>query len=227
MRMSGPEEILLDLNKLAEGHSFLSLGAFNVSDDGTLLAYTTDITGYRQFTLHVKDLRTGQVLKENVERTGSVVWATDNKTLFYTTEDAVSKRSDKFYRHAVGSEVNDLLYEEKDELFDVFATRSLDKKIIFLMSFAKTSREAHYLPADNPTAELKTVLPREAGHVLVDVECRRNIAGVDRAKVATQAQAGRNLGKFEKRDQIEARPGQVGLRRRCDNASVCRRSDGG
>ena len=162
--MSGPEEILLDLNKLAEGHSFLSLGAFNVSDDGTLLAYTTDITGYRQFTLHVKDLRTGQVLKENVERTGSVVWATDNKTLFYTTEDAVSKRSDKFYRHAVGSEVNDLLYEEKDELFDVFATRSLDKKIIFLMSFAKTSREAHYLPADNPTAELKTVLPREAGH---------------------------------------------------------------
>jgi len=162
--MSGAEEILLDLNKLAQGHSFLSLGAFSVSDDGNLLAYSTDVTGYRQFTLHFKDLRTGEVLKENIERVGSVVWATDNKTLFYTTEDAVSKRSNRFYRHVVGGEASDLLYEEKDELFDVFAARSRDKKIIFLTSFAKTSREARYLPADSPAAELKMVLPREAGH---------------------------------------------------------------
>jgi oligopeptidase B len=162
--MSGAEEILLDLNKLAEGHSFLSVAAFNVSDDGNLLAYSTDISGYRQFTLHVKDLRTGEVLKEAIERTGAVVWATDNKTLFYTTEDAVSKRSNRFYRHVVGSEVNDLLYEEKDELFDVFAGRSLDKKMIFLMSFAKTSREARYLPADSPTAQLTIVLPRQPDH---------------------------------------------------------------
>ena len=138
--------------------------AFSVSDDGNLLAYSTDVTGYRQFTLHFKDLRTGEVLKENIERVGSVVWATDNKTLFYTTEDAVSKRSNRFYRHVVGGEASDLLYEEKDELFDVFAARSRDKKIIFLTSFAKTSREARYLPADSPAAELKMVLPREAGH---------------------------------------------------------------
>ena len=162
--MSGAEEILLDLNKLAQGHSFLSLGAFSVSDDGNLLAYSTDVTGYRQFTLHFKDLRTGEVLKENIERVGSVVWATDNKTLFYTTEDAVSKRSNRFYRHVVGGEASDLLYEEKDELFDVFAARSRDKKIISMTSFAKTSREARYLPADSPAAELKMVLPREAGH---------------------------------------------------------------
>ena len=162
--MSGAEEILLDLNKLAQGHSFLSLGAFSVSDDGNLLAYSTDVTGYRQFTLHFKDLRTGEVLRENIERVGSVAWATDNKTLFYTTEDAVSKRSNRFYRHVVGGEASDLLYEEKDELFDVFAARSRDKKIIFLTSFAKTSREARYLPADSPAAELKMVLPREAGH---------------------------------------------------------------
>ena len=162
--MQAPEEILLDLNKLAEGHTFLALGAFNVSNDGNLLAYSTDTNGYRQYALHVKDLRTGKTLSENIERTGSVVWANDNRTLFYTTEDAVSKRSDKFWRHVVGADKSDLIYDEKDELFDIGAGRSLDKKMIFLASFAKTSREFRYLPADNPTGEFKVILPREAGH---------------------------------------------------------------
>ena len=162
--MSGAEEILLDLNALAEGHSYLGLGAFVVSDDANLLAYSTDTTGYRQYTLRIKNLRTGETLPDSIERTGSVVWATDNKTLFYTTEDAVSKRSDKFFRHVAGSDKNELLYEEKDELFDLGAGRSLDKKMIIMTSYAKTSREAYYLPADTPTAALKVVLPRQAGH---------------------------------------------------------------
>jgi oligopeptidase B len=162
--MTGAEEMLLDLNKLAEGHSYLGLGAFVVSDDGNWLAYSTDTTGYRQYTLHVKDLRSGQTSSEAIERAGSIEWATDNKTLFYTTEDAVSKRSDKFWRHTVGADRNDLLYEEKDELFDVGAGRSLDKAMIFLVSYAKTSREIRYLPANNPTGELKVVLARQAGH---------------------------------------------------------------
>src|SRR5262245_8592128 len=93
--MEAAEEVLLDLNKLAEGHKFLSLGGYTVSDDGNLLAYSTDTTGYRQYALHVKDLRSGQTLQENIERVGSIVWAQDSKTLFYTTEDPVSKRSDK------------------------------------------------------------------------------------------------------------------------------------
>jgi oligopeptidase B len=158
------EEVLLDLNKLAEGKTFLGLGAYSVSDDGALLAYSTDTTGYRQFTLHVKDLRTGQTLNENIERAGSAVWANDNKTLFYTTEDAVSKRSDKFWRHVVSTDKNDLLYEEKDELFDVGAGRSLDKKVIFLASYAKTSREYRFVPADNPTGTFKVILPRQKEH---------------------------------------------------------------
>ncbi len=162
--MSGAEEILLDLNALAVGHSYMGLDAFEVSDDGNWLAYTTDTTGYRQHTLHVKDLRTGRASSENIERTGSVVWATDNQTLFYTTEDAVSKRSDRFWRHVVGRDTNDLLYEEKDDLFDVGAGRSLDKKIVFLGSYAKTSREIRYLPADNPTGAFKVVLARQEGH---------------------------------------------------------------
>jgi len=162
--MDGPEEVLLDLNKLAEGHKFLGVGAQRVSDDGNWLAFSTDTTGYRQYTLHVKDLRSGQILAENIERVGSVLWATDNKTLFYTTEDPVSKRSDKFWRHTVGAPSSDLMYEEKDELFDVGAGRSLDKKVIFLGSYAKTSTEMRYLSADTPTAPLKVVLPRQANH---------------------------------------------------------------
>src|SRR5580692_13071668 len=159
-----PEEILLDLNKLAEGHSFLGLGEFKVSDDGNLLAYSVDSTGYRQYTLYVKDLRTGQTLGEHIERVDSVVWANDNKTIFYVTEDDVSKRSDKFWRHAVGAAKSDLLFEEKDELFDLGVTRSLDKKMIFLESEAKTSHEYRYLAADNPSGQFKIVAPRENGH---------------------------------------------------------------
>ncbi len=162
--LDGAEELVLDLNKMAEGHTFMSLGAYNVSDDGNILAYTTDSTGYRQYSLHVKDLRSGQTLTENIERVGSVEWASDNKTLFYTTEDAVSKRSDKFFRHTVGTDKSDMIFEEKDELFDIGAGRSEDKKFIFLASFAKTSREFRYLRADNPAGEFKTVLPRQDGH---------------------------------------------------------------
>jgi oligopeptidase B len=162
--MEAPEEILLDLNALAEGHTFLGLGGYAVSDDAHWLAYSLDTTGYRQFTLYVKDLRSGKVSSEKIERTGSIVWANDNRTIFYTTEDAVSKRSDKFWRHVIGAGTSDLIYDEKDELFDVFAGRSLDRKMIFVASFAKTSREYRYLPADQPTGDLRVVVPRQDGH---------------------------------------------------------------
>ena len=163
-KMDAPEEVLLDLNALAEGQKFMSLGAYVVSNDGNRLAYSTDNTGYRQYRLHVKDLRSGETLPDRIERVGAVVWAADNKTLFYTTEDAVSKRSDRFWRHVVGTPDSALLYEEKDELFDVYAGRSLDRRVVFLASVAKTSTEFRFLPADNPTAPLRTILPREANH---------------------------------------------------------------
>ena len=162
--MGGAEEILLDLNQLAEGRTFLGLGAFVVSDDGNLLAYSTDSTGYRQYVLQVKDLRTGKTLDERIERAGSVVWAADNSTLFYTTEDAVSKRSDRFWRHVIGTDSSDLLYEEKDELFDISAARSLDRQVIFLGSYARTSREFRFLRTVEPGASLKLILPREPDH---------------------------------------------------------------
>src|SRR6266478_1095072 len=98
---NGSEELLLDLNALAEGHSFLGLGAFEVSDDNQLLAYSTDSTGFRQYTLEIKDLRTGELLPFRAERVTSAAWAADNRSLFYTVEDAVTKRSHRLYRHTV------------------------------------------------------------------------------------------------------------------------------
>jgi oligopeptidase B len=162
--LEAPEEILLDVNEMAKGQKFMSIGSFAPSDDGNLLAYSTDNTGYRQYTLHVKNLKTGELLAENIERVDNVAWATDNKTIFYVTEDAVTKRSDKFFRHVLGSDKYDLVYEEKDELFDIGTDRTRDKAVIMLGAFSKTSTEFRYIPADNPNADWKIILPRQADH---------------------------------------------------------------
>jgi oligopeptidase B len=162
--IEAPEEILLDVNEMAKGQKFMSIGSFAPSDDGNLLAYSTDNTGYRQYTLHVKNLKTGEMLAENIERVDNVAWATDNKTIFYVTEDAVTKRSDKFFRHVLGSNKYDLVYEEKDELFDIGTDRTRDKAVIMLGAFSKTSTEYRYISADNPNAEWKVILPRQADH---------------------------------------------------------------
>lgn len=162
--VDAPEEVVLDQNEMAKGLKFFSVGAFVPSDDGNLLAYSTDTTGYRQYKLQIKDLRTGQLLPETFERAGNVAWATDNKTIFFTTEDATTKRSDKFFRHVLGDDKTDLIFEEKDELFDIGAGRSRDKAVILLGSESKTSTEWRYLPAATPTAELKIISAREADH---------------------------------------------------------------
>jgi oligopeptidase B len=92
------------------------------------------------------------------------MWATDNKTIFYSTEDAVTKRSDKFFRHVIGTDKSDLIFEDKDELFDVYGGRTRDKKMILIASGSKTSTEYLYVPADSPTDAPKVILPREANH---------------------------------------------------------------
>jgi oligopeptidase B len=172
--VDAPEEIVLDQNELAKGHKFMSVGAFSPSDDGNLLAYTTDNTGYRQYTLQIKDLRTGELFPDKVERVNGIVWANDNKTLFYVNEDATTKRSDKFFRHVLGTDKYDLVYDEKDELFDIDVGRSRDKAVIFLHSLSKTSTEARYLLASEPNSELKVIIPRQPEHEY-DVDYRNNL----------------------------------------------------
>jgi oligopeptidase B len=162
--LDAAEQVLLDLNEMAKGQKFMSIGSFAPSDDGNLLAYSTDNTGYRQFTLQVKNLRTGEMLPERIERVDAVAWATDNQTLFYVTEDAVTKRSDKFFRHVLGSDKSDLVYEEKDELFDIGVQRSKDRAVIMLGAFSKTSTDFRYIPASDPNATWKIIVPRQAEH---------------------------------------------------------------
>lgn len=157
-------EILLDQNEMAKGFEYFSIGDFDVSDDGNILAFSTDTTGYRQYTLQFKDLRTGKVLPERIERVTSTAWATDNRNVIYVTEDAVSKRSDKLWRHEVGTAKNDLIFEEKDNLFNLGVQRTRDKKMFLATSFAKTMRETRYLGADQPMGEWKIVIPREKDH---------------------------------------------------------------
>jgi len=162
--MDAPEEVVLDVNAMAKGQKFMSLGAYNVSDDGNLLAYTTDNTGFRQYSLAVKDLRTGKLLPDHAERVGSVVWANDNKTIFYTVEDDTTKRQYQVYRHTAGTSGSDkLAYEEKDEKFDVYAAKTRSKAYIVLFSASHTTSEARYLPAGEPAAEWKVMQPRKQG----------------------------------------------------------------
>src|SRR5205807_9569025 len=160
-----PEELLLDLNQLAEGHSFLGLGAFEVSDDNHWLAYSTDTTGFRQYTLCVKDLRTGGTLPERIERVTSVAWAAGNKTLFYTIEDEMTKRSYRLYRHVLGLTGPDpLLYGESDERFHVEVQRTRSDGYLLLTSASHTTSEVRFLRADDLLGKFQLIAPREDNH---------------------------------------------------------------
>ena len=155
-----PEQVLLDLNAMAVGKPFLALGARAVSKDATLLAYTTDETGGRDYVLHVKDLGSGRVLDWSVPEVSSVAWANDNRTLYYVTMDAV-KRSDRLWRHVLGSPAPDrLLYEERDELFDIGVAKTRDDRYVVLSSDSKDSTELRVLDASRPNARLRTVFAR-------------------------------------------------------------------
>lgn len=162
--MDAAEEVLLDQNEMAKGYEYFAIAAFRVSDDGNILAFSTDKTGYRQYTLQFKDLRTGKILPNKIERTTSIAWANDNKTVFLVTEDATSKRSNILWKHDIASNKSEKVSEEKDALFNIGVGKTLDKKVIFLSSYAKTSRESKWIPADKPNAKWKMILPREEGH---------------------------------------------------------------
>ena len=162
--MDAAEEVLLDLNKLGEGRKYVGLGAFEVSDDQNLLAYTIDYTGFRQYGLYVKDLCRGETLADTTARVTSVAWAADNQTLFLTTEDEVTKRSDKLFRHVLGTDTFELLHDEKDELYDIGVGKTRDRKYLVLEIEAKDTSEARYLAAARPQDNFTVFLPRERKH---------------------------------------------------------------
>jgi oligopeptidase B len=168
---SGPaedavEEILIDGNKLAEGQAFFALGAVDISDDGRWMAYTVDFTGFRQYTLYIKDLETGELLPGSIERVGSVVWAADHFNLFYTVEDEEQKRQYQFYRHMRGTPyaADVLVYQDDDERFNISAGRTRDGRFIVMESGSHTTSEARVLSSAEPEGEFKVICPREDEH---------------------------------------------------------------
>ncbi len=161
--LDAKEEIILDSNELGKGEKFFSVGVFAVSDDHNLLAYSTDVTGFREYTLHVKDLRTGKLLPDQIAKVQIAVWGADNNTLFYITEDE-AKRPYRLHRHTLGGKVDEVVYEEKDPLYVLVARRSRDRKFVLIDSDSSTTSECRYLRADKPTETPKVILPREEGH---------------------------------------------------------------
>lgn len=168
--MDAPEQVTLDLNALAEGHKYLGLGNYEVSDNGNLLAYSLDTTGFRVYNLYIKNLNTGEILSDDVGQVDAAEWASDNKTMFYLKQDA-AKRPYQLFSHVLGNKTDELLFEEKDELYNLNLYRSKDKKYIFLSSEASTSTEVKYLLSDKPNDVFQLISAREPNHEY-DVESR-------------------------------------------------------
>ena len=165
------QTVLLDMNALAEGRPFLGLGAYEVSPNGRYLAYSLDETGFRDYTLQIKDLRTGRVLPDRMQRVKSVAWASDSATLFYTVDDD-TKRAHRVLRHRLGDTGDDqVLYQEDDERFRVAVWRARSGRLVFRGSFSHTTSEIAFLPAEEPTAAWRLVAEREQDHEY-DVEHR-------------------------------------------------------
>src|SRR6185312_15908249 len=143
------EEVILDQNQLAIGEKFMSVNAFSVSDNAQYLAYSIDNTGFRQYTVYIKDLKTGKLFPESIPKTYSIAWAADNKTLFYTVQDH-AKRPYRLYRHEIGTDPakDEVVYEEKDEMLDVGISRSRSGKYLYMELSSHTTAEIRYLPAD-------------------------------------------------------------------------------
>jgi len=158
--LEGEESILLDVNQLAEGHEYMSVGVTRVSDDDRLLLYSTDHTGFREYTLRLKDLTSGTTLPLEIPHVASACWAADSATIFYAVEDE-AKRPWRIYRHRLGTDEHTVVYEETDERFRVGIGRGRSRRLLYLGVTSHTTSEWHWIPADQPTAAPVLVRARE------------------------------------------------------------------
>ncbi len=162
--LEAEEEIMFNVNNEAKGYDYFQLGGLNVSPDNKMTAFATDTVSRRQYFIRIKNLETGKIYKDIIENTtGGSVWANDNKTLFYAKKDPVTLRSSKIYKHTLGSDasLDELVYEEKDDTFGAFVTKSKSKDYIIIGSYSTVSTEYHVLDANNPDGELRIIQPRE------------------------------------------------------------------
>ncbi len=160
------EEILFNVNEMAQGYDYYSLGGLNVSPDNKLVAFGVDTLSRRKYTIHLKNLETGEILPLKIETTtGSSTWANDNQTLYYTKKDEQTLRSNQIYKHILGTNPakDKLVYEEKDETFNTYIYKSKSKKFLIIGSNSTLTSEFQILEADNPEEEFRTFTPRQRG----------------------------------------------------------------
>lgn len=164
--MEAEEEVMLNVNEMAEGYSYYSVGGRSVSPNNNLLAYGVDTVSRRQYTVYVKDLTTGEILSDEIpETSGGATWANDNKTLFYSKKDPVTLRSSMIYMHVLGTDASEdvLVFEEKDETFSCGIGKTKSKDYLMIGSYSTMSTEWRFLDANNPTGAWKIIQPRERG----------------------------------------------------------------
>ncbi|RLD78315.1 MAG: oligopeptidase B, partial [Bacteroidetes bacterium] len=162
--LKAEEEIIFDVNKMAEGHDYYALAGLNVSENNLLVAFAVDTISRRQYDLQFKNLETGSIYPEVIKNTtGGSAWANDNKTVFYTKKDPVTLRSDMIYKHVLGSDVSEdiLVFEEKDDTFSTFVYKSKSRKYIIIGSGSTLSNEYRFLDADRPNNSFKIIQLRE------------------------------------------------------------------
>ncbi|MCB9868398.1 MAG: S9 family peptidase [Planctomycetes bacterium] len=159
------DEVLLDVNRLAEHEKYLAVGTMRISVDDNLLAYTTDNTGFRDYLLHVLDLRTRQPVAETIPHVRSVAWANDNATLFYVVDNA-AKRPYRLFRHRLGTDpsTDTLVYEERDERFRLDVQRTRSGRFVLLEAFSHTTAEIRVGSADHPEQGFRVVAERRQDH---------------------------------------------------------------
>ena len=160
------EELFLDLPKLAEGQKYFSLGDWSISTNNKILAYSTDYISRREYTIHFKDLVTGEIFVDQIENTaGGITWANDNKTIFYVKKDEQTLRSHKIFKHVLGTDSADdeLVFEETDETFGCYVYKSKSSQYLFIGSYQTLSTEIRFLDASNPNGNWTIIQPRERG----------------------------------------------------------------
>ncbi len=164
--LDAEEEILFDCNIEAKGYSYFKLSGLNISPDNKLIAFGVDTISRRKYTIRIKNLETGIVYPEVIETTtGGSTWAADSKTLFYTKKDEETLRSDKVYRHVLGTPVSEdvEIYNETDDTYNTFVYKTKSKKYLVIGSSSTLTSEYRILRADNPTGEFKVFQPRVRG----------------------------------------------------------------
>jgi oligopeptidase B len=165
--MEGAEEILLNENELAEGHDYFSAGGLTVSDDNKWLSFSIDTVSRRLYTIHFKNLETGEILAESIPNSeGGVAWAADNKTVFYAKKDLQTLRTPEIFRHVVGTAAttDKLIFTEEDDTFNCSVWRSRSKAKIFIGSYQTVSTEYRMLDASKPEGEFVLIEPRSRDH---------------------------------------------------------------